>query len=118
MIFDCRKGIEIIRKNCCSERYFNTNHGRLGRKIYLTFFALNSDFVIKRQLGLVLVLNGIHRYPGCHFNQVAAVKDAGYSFYEETDIYCMSVKAILSLLFKRDTKRQFCRMSSDPEETD
>lgn len=37
--------------------------------------------MIKRQLGLVLVLNGIHRYPGCHFNQVAAVKDAGYSFY-------------------------------------
>lgn len=27
------------------------------------------------------MLNGIHRYPGCHFNQVAAVKDAGYSFY-------------------------------------
>lgn len=46
------------------------------------------------------------------------MKDDGYSFYEETDIYCMSVKAILSLLFKRDTKRQFCRMSSDPEETD
>ena len=64
------------------------------------------------------MLSGIHRYPGCIFNQVVAVKDIGYLFYEETDIYCKSIKAILSLLFKRDTKRQFCRMSSDPEETD
>ena len=58
------------------------------------------------------------------------MKDVRYLLDEETETHCISrqyiyckgiffsVSSVISLLFWRDTKRQFYRMASDPEEID